>query len=133
MESGEHLGLDGGHGGVTLGWMEGGTWGHPGDPRRTSRPPLSPVPATSPPQDTELASTSLRTLTEGLRDLAQRAQTLVLEGPPGGATPQPPPFALLACVVDLIGAAKGLFSWLNRSGAGRGGTRGCWAHPRAWR
>ncbi|XP_066838474.1 connector enhancer of kinase suppressor of ras 1 [Anser cygnoides] len=64
--------------------------------------------------DTELASTSLRTLTEGLRDLAQRAQTLVLEGPPGGATPQPPPFALLACVVDLIGAAKGLFSWLNR-------------------
>nr|XP_047929016.1 connector enhancer of kinase suppressor of ras 1 [Anser cygnoides] len=94
--------------------MEGGTWGHPGDPRRTSRPPLSPVPATSPPQDTELASTSLRTLTEGLRDLAQRAQTLVLEGPPGGATPQPPPFALLACVVDLIGAAKGLFSWLNR-------------------
>ncbi|XP_035201753.1 connector enhancer of kinase suppressor of ras 1 [Oxyura jamaicensis] len=64
--------------------------------------------------DTELASTSLRTLTEGLRDLAQRTQTLVLEGMPGAATPQPPPFALLACVVDLIGAAKGLFSWLNR-------------------
>ncbi|KAM9175495.1 LOW QUALITY PROTEIN: connector enhancer of kinase suppressor of ras 1 [Mergus octosetaceus] len=64
--------------------------------------------------DTELASTSLRTLTEGLRDLALRTQTLVLEGPPGGVTPQPPPFALLACVVELIGAAKGLFSWLNR-------------------
>uniref|UniRef100_A0A8C3BSK2 SAM domain-containing protein n=1 Tax=Cairina moschata TaxID=8855 RepID=A0A8C3BSK2_CAIMO len=28
--------------------------------------------------------TSLRTLTEGLRDLALRTQTLVLEGPPGG-------------------------------------------------
>ncbi|XP_068513959.1 connector enhancer of kinase suppressor of ras 1 isoform X1 [Anas acuta] len=64
--------------------------------------------------DTELASTSLRTLTEGLRDLALRTQTLVLEGPPGGVTPQPPPFTLLACVVELIGAAKGLFSWLNR-------------------
>uniref|UniRef100_A0A8B9UVE9 Connector enhancer of kinase suppressor of Ras 1 n=1 Tax=Anas zonorhyncha TaxID=75864 RepID=A0A8B9UVE9_9AVES len=58
--------------------------------------------------------TSLRTLTEGLRDLALRTQTLVLEGPSGGVTPQPPPFSLLACVVELIGAAKGLFSWLNR-------------------
>lgn len=80
-------------------------------------------------QDTELASTSLRTLTEGLRDLALRTQTLVLEGPPGGVTPQPPPFSLLACVVELIGAAKGLFSWLNRCGAGKGGTHGCWVHP----
>lgn len=33
-----------------------------------------------------------------------------------GAAPQPPPLALLAHVVDLLGAAKGLFSWLNRSG-----------------
>ncbi|XP_021230905.1 connector enhancer of kinase suppressor of ras 1 isoform X2 [Numida meleagris] len=64
--------------------------------------------------DKELGSTSLRTLTEGLRELAQRTKTLVLEGSPGGATPQPPTIALLACVVDLIGAAKRLFSWLNR-------------------
>uniref|UniRef100_A0A669PLI6 Connector enhancer of kinase suppressor of Ras 1 n=1 Tax=Phasianus colchicus TaxID=9054 RepID=A0A669PLI6_PHACC len=62
----------------------------------------------------ELASTSLRTLTERLRELAQCTETVVLEGSPGGATPQPPPIALLACVVDLIGAAKKLFSWLNR-------------------
>uniref|UniRef100_A0A8C3KYD9 Connector enhancer of kinase suppressor of Ras 1 n=1 Tax=Chrysolophus pictus TaxID=9089 RepID=A0A8C3KYD9_CHRPC len=64
--------------------------------------------------DTELASTSLRTLTERLRELAQCTETMVLEGSPGGATPQPPPIALLACVIDLIGAAKRLFSWLSR-------------------
>ncbi|NXC40717.1 CNKR1 kinase, partial [Penelope pileata] len=64
--------------------------------------------------DTELASTSLQTLAEGLRDLAQRAQTLVMERPPGGAALQQPQFSLLACVVDLIRAAKELFSWLNR-------------------
>ncbi|POI28228.1 hypothetical protein CIB84_008022, partial [Bambusicola thoracicus] len=64
--------------------------------------------------DTEMGSTSLRTLTERLRELAQRTKTVVLEGSPGGATTQPPPIALLACVVDLIGAAKRLFSWLNR-------------------
>ncbi|XP_074782124.1 connector enhancer of kinase suppressor of ras 1 [Athene noctua] len=64
--------------------------------------------------DMGLASTSLRTLTERLRDLAQGTQSLVLEGPPAGATPQLPPLALLTHVVDLLGAAKGLFSWLNR-------------------
>lgn len=32
-------------------------------------------------------------------------------------------------MVELIGAAKGLFSWLNRCGVGKGGTHGCWAHP----
>ncbi|XP_040545984.1 connector enhancer of kinase suppressor of ras 1 isoform X1 [Gallus gallus] len=64
--------------------------------------------------DTEMGSTSLRTLTERLRELAQRTETVVLEESPQGATPQPPPIALLACVVDLIGAAKRLFSWLNR-------------------
>ncbi|XP_052555016.1 connector enhancer of kinase suppressor of ras 1 isoform X1 [Tympanuchus pallidicinctus] len=64
--------------------------------------------------DTELVSTSLRTLTERLRELAQCTETVVLEGSPGGTTPQPPLIALLTCVVDLIGAAKRLFSWLNR-------------------
>ncbi|CAM9781883.1 unnamed protein product [Bubo scandiacus] len=64
--------------------------------------------------DTGLASTSLRTLTEKLRDLAQGTQSLVLGGSPEGAAPQPPPLALLTRVVDLLGAAKGLFSWLNR-------------------
>uniref|UniRef100_A0A8C3KN54 Connector enhancer of kinase suppressor of ras 1 n=1 Tax=Calidris pygmaea TaxID=425635 RepID=A0A8C3KN54_9CHAR len=56
----------------------------------------------------------LRTLTERLRELAQDIQGLVLGGPPAGAAPRPPPLALLARVVDLVGAAKGLFSWLNR-------------------
>ncbi|XP_042649884.1 connector enhancer of kinase suppressor of ras 1 isoform X2 [Tyto alba] len=64
--------------------------------------------------DTGLASTSLRTLTERLWELAQGTQSLVLGGPPAGAAPQPPPLALLARVVDLVGAAKELFSWLNR-------------------
>ncbi|XP_071655236.1 connector enhancer of kinase suppressor of ras 1 isoform X4 [Patagioenas fasciata] len=64
--------------------------------------------------DTGLASTSLRTLTEQLRELAQGTQSLVLRGSPGGAAPQPPPLTLLAHVVELLGAAKGLFSWLNR-------------------
>ncbi|XP_009561771.2 connector enhancer of kinase suppressor of ras 1 isoform X1 [Cuculus canorus] len=64
--------------------------------------------------DAELASTSLRTLTERLRELAQGIQSLVLGGPPAGVTPSPPPLTLLARVIDLIGAAKGLFLWLNR-------------------
>ncbi|KAM6190511.1 connector enhancer of kinase suppressor of ras 1 [Sarcoramphus papa] len=64
--------------------------------------------------DAGLASTSLRTLTERLRELAQGTQSLVLGGLSAGAAPQPPPLALLARVVDLVGAAKGLFSWLNR-------------------
>uniref|UniRef100_A0A8B9PVK9 Connector enhancer of kinase suppressor of Ras 1 n=1 Tax=Apteryx owenii TaxID=8824 RepID=A0A8B9PVK9_APTOW len=61
-----------------------------------------------------LASTSLRTLTEKLRELACRAQALALGERSAGATPRPPSLDLLACVVDLVGAAKGLFSWLNR-------------------
>uniref|UniRef100_A0A8C6ZMZ9 SAM domain-containing protein n=1 Tax=Nothoprocta perdicaria TaxID=30464 RepID=A0A8C6ZMZ9_NOTPE len=49
-----------------------------------------------------------------------------------GAAPRPPSLELLACVAELLGAAKGLFSWLNRSGPGRGqrsvlrGTHACW-------
>ncbi|KAM6399645.1 connector enhancer of kinase suppressor of ras 1 [Rhynochetos jubatus] len=64
--------------------------------------------------DTGLASTSLRTLTERLRELAQGTQSLVLGGQQVGAAPRPPPLALLARVVDLVGAAKELFYWLNR-------------------
>ncbi|KAM9369796.1 LOW QUALITY PROTEIN: connector enhancer of kinase suppressor of ras 1 [Phaethornis superciliosus] len=64
--------------------------------------------------DEGLASTSLRTLTERLRELALGTQSLVLGGPPMGDDPLPPPLTLLAHVVDLVGAAKGLFLWLNR-------------------
>ncbi|NXR02091.1 CNKR1 kinase, partial [Sagittarius serpentarius] len=64
--------------------------------------------------DTGLGSTSLRTLTERLRELAQGTQSLVLGGLPAEAAHRPPSLTLLARVVDLVGAAKGLFSWLNR-------------------
>ncbi|XP_030320215.1 connector enhancer of kinase suppressor of ras 1 isoform X2 [Calypte anna] len=64
--------------------------------------------------DAGLASTSLRTLTERLRELALGTQSLVLGVPPLGDDPLPPPLTLLARVVDLVGAAKGLFFWLNR-------------------
>ncbi|KAM6295982.1 connector enhancer of kinase suppressor of ras 1 [Aegotheles albertisi] len=64
--------------------------------------------------DAGLGSTSLRTLTERLRELALSTQSLVLGGQPGGAAPRPPPLTLLARAVDLLGAAKELFSWLNR-------------------
>ncbi|XP_025899290.1 connector enhancer of kinase suppressor of ras 1 [Nothoprocta perdicaria] len=64
--------------------------------------------------DQELASTSLRTLTEQLRALACRAQGLARGGRRAGAAPRPPSLELLACVAELLGAAKGLFSWLNR-------------------
>ncbi|XP_025953959.2 connector enhancer of kinase suppressor of ras 1 isoform X1 [Dromaius novaehollandiae] len=64
--------------------------------------------------DEELASTSLRTLTEELRALACRAQALAPGEQCPGAAPQPPSLDLLACVVELVGAAKALFCWLNR-------------------
>ncbi|XP_066191586.1 connector enhancer of kinase suppressor of ras 1-like [Sylvia atricapilla] len=64
--------------------------------------------------DTGLASTSLRTLTERLQELAQGIQSLVQEGLSAGDAPQPPSLTLLARVIDLVGAAKELFSWLNR-------------------
>ncbi|XP_058712652.1 connector enhancer of kinase suppressor of ras 1 isoform X1 [Poecile atricapillus] len=64
--------------------------------------------------DTGLASTSLRTLTERLQELAQGIQSLVQGGLSAGDAPQPPSLTLLARVIDLVGAAKELFSWLNR-------------------
>ncbi|NXS83714.1 CNIPF protein, partial [Erpornis zantholeuca] len=64
--------------------------------------------------DTGLASTSLRTLTERLQQLAQGIQSLAQEGLSAGDAPQPPSLTLLARVIDLVGAAKELFSWLNR-------------------
>ncbi|XP_041871553.1 connector enhancer of kinase suppressor of ras 1 [Corvus kubaryi] len=64
--------------------------------------------------DTGLVSTSLRTLTERLQELAQGIQSLVQEGLSAGDAPQPPSLTLLAQVIDLVGAAKELFSWLNR-------------------
>nr|XP_031362669.1 connector enhancer of kinase suppressor of ras 1 [Lonchura striata domestica] len=64
--------------------------------------------------DTGLASTSLRTLTERLQELAQGIPSLVQAGLSAGDGPQPPSLTLLARVIDLVGAAKELFSWLNR-------------------
>ncbi|XP_062450347.1 connector enhancer of kinase suppressor of ras 1 [Rhea pennata] len=64
--------------------------------------------------DEEPASTSLRALAGTLRALARRAQALALGERRAGAEPRPPSLELLACVVDLVGAAKELFSWLNR-------------------
>ncbi|XP_053854929.1 connector enhancer of kinase suppressor of ras 1 isoform X2 [Vidua macroura] len=64
--------------------------------------------------DTGLAGTSLRTLTERLQELAQGIQSLVQGGMSAGDAPQPPSLTLLARVIDLVGAAKELFSWLNR-------------------
>ncbi|OWK54141.1 Connector enhancer of kinase suppressor of ras 1 [Lonchura striata] len=78
--------------------------------------------------DTGLASTSLRTLTERLQELAQGIPSLVQAGLSAGDGPQPPSLTLLARVIDLVGAAKELFSWLNRSGAGEG-IPGCWVPP----
>ncbi|CAN8200449.1 unnamed protein product [Coccothraustes coccothraustes] len=78
--------------------------------------------------DAGLASTSLRTLTERLQELAQGIQSLVQGGLSAGDAPQPPSLTLLARVIDLVGAAKELFSWLNRSGAGEG-TPGCCVPP----
>ncbi|XP_064254773.1 connector enhancer of kinase suppressor of ras 1 [Passer domesticus] len=64
--------------------------------------------------DTGLASTSLRTLTERLQELAQGIQSLVQGRLSAGDAPQPPSLTLLARVISLVGAAKELFSWLNR-------------------
>ncbi|XP_058675827.1 connector enhancer of kinase suppressor of ras 1 [Ammospiza caudacuta] len=64
--------------------------------------------------DSGLASTSLRTLTERLRELARGIQGLVRGGLWAGDAPRPPSLTLLARAIELLGAAKELFSWLNR-------------------
>ncbi|XP_026512984.1 connector enhancer of kinase suppressor of ras 1 [Terrapene carolina triunguis] len=66
----------------------------------------------------ELETTSLGTLTEKLQQVARTTQTLILSrrkvtAYDGEAIETPSP-DLLACVAELITAAKGLFSWLNR-------------------
>ncbi|KAM6996154.1 connector enhancer of kinase suppressor of ras 1 isoform 1-T2 [Passerculus sandwichensis] len=64
--------------------------------------------------DSGLASTSLRTLTERLRELARGIQGLVQEKLRAEDAPRPPSLTLLARAIELLGAAKELFSWLNR-------------------
>uniref|UniRef100_A0A8D0L7R2 Connector enhancer of kinase suppressor of Ras 1 n=1 Tax=Sphenodon punctatus TaxID=8508 RepID=A0A8D0L7R2_SPHPU len=66
----------------------------------------------------ELRTSNLRTLTEKLQGVAQTLQTLILSRRKvntydGDALERPSP-DLLACIVELIAAAKGLFAWLNR-------------------
>ncbi|XP_053867956.1 connector enhancer of kinase suppressor of ras 1 isoform X1 [Malaclemys terrapin pileata] len=66
----------------------------------------------------ELETTSLGTLTEKLQQVARTTQTLILSrrkvtAYDGEAIETPSP-DLLACIAELITAAKGLFSWLNR-------------------
>lgn len=108
----------------------GALWVGEGGGVEAPRRPLCPSILWHPclPQDTGLASTSLRTLTERLQEMAQGIQSLVQEGLSAGDAPQQPSLTLLARVIDLVGAAKELFSWLNRSGAGEG-TPGCWVPP----
>ncbi|XP_054148172.1 connector enhancer of kinase suppressor of ras 1 [Melozone crissalis] len=64
--------------------------------------------------DSGLASTSLRTLTERLQELARGIRGLVQGGLRAGDAPRPPSLTLLARAIELLGAAKELFSWLNR-------------------
>lgn len=66
----------------------------------------------------ELATSNLRTRTEKLRAAAWTIQAFILSNRKrstynGEAVERPSP-DLLACVVELIGAAKSLFLWLNR-------------------
>ncbi|XP_025054480.1 connector enhancer of kinase suppressor of ras 1 isoform X1 [Alligator sinensis] len=66
----------------------------------------------------ELETTNLRTLTMKLRRVARTIQALVLSSQRvtayAGDAAEPPCLDLLTSVVELVGAAKGLFSWLNR-------------------
>lgn len=70
------------------------------------------------PQNYELETTSLGTLTEKLQQVAWTTRTLILSrrkvtAYDGEAIETPSP-DLLACIAELITAAKGLFTWLSR-------------------
>nr|XP_034974873.1 connector enhancer of kinase suppressor of ras 1 isoform X2 [Zootoca vivipara] len=66
----------------------------------------------------DLATTNLQVLTEKLQGIVRTIQTFILSrrkvSTYDGYTMEKPSSDLLACVVELIGAAKGLFLWLNR-------------------
>nr|XP_056702407.1 connector enhancer of kinase suppressor of ras 1 [Euleptes europaea] len=66
----------------------------------------------------ELETSNLRTLTEKLQGVVQTIWAFILShrkvNTYNGNAVQKPSSELLACVVELIGAAKGLFLWLNR-------------------
>ncbi|XP_060114390.1 connector enhancer of kinase suppressor of ras 1 [Heteronotia binoei] len=66
----------------------------------------------------ELETSNLRTLTEKLQGVVQTIWAFILShrkvSTYNGDAVEKPSLALLACVVELIGAAKGLFLWLNR-------------------
>ncbi|XP_060640457.2 connector enhancer of kinase suppressor of ras 1 [Anolis sagrei] len=66
----------------------------------------------------ELSSLSLRTLTEKLQGIIRTIQVFILSrrkvSTYNGDAVDKPNSDLLACIVELIGAAKGLFLWLNR-------------------
>uniref|UniRef100_A0A6J0ULC6 Connector enhancer of kinase suppressor of ras 1 n=1 Tax=Pogona vitticeps TaxID=103695 RepID=A0A6J0ULC6_9SAUR len=66
----------------------------------------------------ELSTSNLRTLTEKLQGVVQTIQAFILSrrkvSTYNGDAVDRPPSDLLACIVELIGAAKGLFLWLNR-------------------
>ncbi|XP_048357564.1 connector enhancer of kinase suppressor of ras 1 [Sphaerodactylus townsendi] len=66
----------------------------------------------------ELETSNLRTLTEKLQGVVQTILAFILSHRKvttyNGNMVEKPSTELLACIVELIGAAKGLFLWLNR-------------------
>ncbi|CAI5781574.1 connector enhancer of kinase suppressor of ras 1 isoform X1 [Podarcis lilfordi] len=66
----------------------------------------------------DLATTNLQVLTEKLQGIVRTIETFILSrrkvNTYDGYTMEKPSSDLLGCVVELIGAAKGLFLWLNR-------------------
>ncbi|KAF7242377.1 hypothetical protein EYD10_11208, partial [Varanus komodoensis] len=66
----------------------------------------------------ELETSNLRTLTEKLQGVIQTLQAFILSrrkvSTYNGNSAERPSSGLLACVAELIGAAKGFFLWINR-------------------